>query len=54
MAWVLLVLVLGAACALVVVGSGRSTRGWWLVCLWSWWCRLSLVWGYFFRLSLGL
>ena len=54
MAWVLLVLVLGAACVWVVGGSGRATRGWWLVGLWSWWCRLSLVLGYFLRLSLGL
>ena len=29
--WVLLVLVLGAACVWVVGGSGRATRGWWLV-----------------------
>ena len=36
MAWVLLVLVLGAACVWVVGGSGRATRGWWLVGLWSW------------------
>ena len=36
MAWVLLVLVLGAACVWVVGGSGRGTRGWWLVGLWSW------------------
>ena len=49
MVWVLLVLVLGAACVWVVGGSGRATRG-----LWSWWCRLSLVLGYFLRLSLGL
>ena len=42
---VLLVLVLGAACVRVVGGSGRATRGWWLVGLWSWWCRLSLVLG---------
>ena len=28
MAWVLLVLVLGAACVWVVGGSGRATRGW--------------------------
>ena len=37
MAWVLLVLVLGAACVSVVGGSGRATRGLWLVGLWSWW-----------------
>ena len=43
MAWVLLVLVLGAACVWVVGGSGRATRGWCLGRLWSWWCRLSLV-----------
>ena len=36
-AWVLLVLVLGAACVWVVGDSGRATRGWWLVGLWSWW-----------------
>ena len=54
MAWALLVLVLGAACVWVVGGSGRATRGWWVVGLWSWWCRLSLVLGYFLRLSLGL
>ena len=54
MAWVSLVLVLGAACVWVVGGSGCATRGWWLVGLWSWWCRLSLVLGYFLRLSLGL
>ena len=28
MAWVLLVLVLGAACVCVVGGSGRATGGW--------------------------
>ena len=28
MAWVLLVLVLGAVCIWVVGGSGRATRGW--------------------------
>ena len=28
LAWVLLVLVLGAACVWVVGGSGRATRGW--------------------------
>ena len=44
-AWVLLVLVLGAACVLVFGGSGRATRGWCVVGLWSWWCRLSLVLG---------
>ena len=43
MPWVLLVLVLGVACAWVVGGSGHATRGWWLVGLRSWWCRLSLV-----------
>ena len=53
MAWVLLVLVLGAAWVWVVGGSGRSAR-WCLAGLWSWWCRLSLVLGYFLRLSLGL
>ena len=36
MVWVLLVLVLGAACVWVVGSSGRATRGWWLVGLWSW------------------
>ena len=54
MAWVVLVLVLGAACVWVAGGSGRATRGWCLAGLWSWWCRLSLVLGYFLRLSLGL
>ena len=54
MAWVLLVLVLGAACVWVVGGSGRATRGCCLAGLWSWWCRLSLVLGYFLQLSLGL
>ena len=54
MAWVLLVLVLGAACVWVVGGSGRATRGWCLAGLWSWWCPLSLVLGYFLRLYLGL
>ena len=54
MAWVLLVLVLGVACVWVVGGSGRATCGWCLAGLWSWWCRLSLVLGYFLRLSLGL
>ena len=54
MAWVLLVLVLGAACVWVVGGSGCATRGWCLAGLWSWWCRLSLVLGYFLRLSLCL
>ena len=54
MAWVLLVLVLGAACVWVVGSSGRATRGWCLAGLWSWWCRLSLVLGYFLRPSLGL
>ena len=54
MAWVLLVFVLGAACVWVVGGSGRATRRWCLAGLWSWWCQLSLVLGYFLRLSLGL
>ena len=54
MAWVLLVLVLGTACVWLVSGSGRATRGCRLAGLWSWWCRLSLVLGYFLRLSLGL
>ena len=54
MAWVLLVLVLGAASVWVVGGSGRATRGWCLAGFWSWWCRLSLVLGYFLRLSLDL
>ena len=54
MAWVLLVLTLGAACVWVVRGSGRATHGWCLAGLWSWWCRLSLVLGYFLWLSLGL
>ena len=54
MAWVLLVFVLGAASFWVVGGSGRATRGWCLAGLWSWWCRLSLVLGYFLQLSLGL
>ena len=54
MAWVLLVLVLGAACVWVVGSSGRATRGLCLAGLWSWWCRLSLVLGYSLRLSLGL
>ena len=36
MASVLLVLVLGAACVLVVGGSGRATPGWCLAGLWSW------------------
>ena len=53
-AWVLLLLVLSAACVWVVSGSCRATRGWWLVGLGSWWCRLSLLLGYFLRLSLGL
>ena len=51
MAWVLLVLVLGAACVWVVGGSKRATRGWCLAGLWSWWCRSSLVLGYFRWLS---
>ena len=54
MAWVLLVLVLGAACVWVVGGPGRATRGWCLAGLWTWRCRLSLVLGYFLRLSFGL
>ena len=54
MAWVLLVLVLGAACAWPVGGSGCATRGWCLAGLRSWWCRVSLVFGYFLWLSLGL
>ena len=54
MAWVLLVLVLCVACAWVVGGFGCATRGWCFAGLWSWWCRLSLVLGYFLRLSLGL
>ena len=54
MACVLLVLVLGAACVWVVGGSGSATRRWCLAGLWSWWCRLSLVLGYFLRLSLCL
>ena len=54
MAWVLLVLVLGAACVWVVGGSGRATCGWCLGGLSSWCRRLSLVLGYFIRLSLGL
>ena len=45
MVWVLLVLVLGVACAWVVGGSGRATRGWCLVGLQSWGCQLSLVLG---------
>ena len=53
-AWVLWVLVLGAACVWVVGGSGRATRGWCLAGLWSSWCRLSLVLGYFLRLSFVL
>ena len=36
MAWVLLVLVLGAACVWVVGCSGRATPGWCLAGLWSW------------------
>ena len=54
MAWMLVVLVLGAACVWVVGGSRHATRGWCLAGLWSWRCRLSLVLGYFLRLSLGL
>ena len=54
MVWVLLVLVLGAACVWVVGVSGRATRGWCLAGLWSWWCWLSLVLGCFLRLSFGL
>ena len=53
MAWVLLVLVLGAACVWVVGGSGRATRGWCLAGLWSWRCRLCLVLGYFLSAVLG-
>ena len=50
MAWVLLVLVRGAACVWVVGGSGRATRGWCLAGLWSGgagclWCPvISLGW----------
>ena len=54
MAWVLLVLVLGTACVWVVGGFGRATGGWCLAGLWSWWCWLSLVLGYYLPLSLGL
>ena len=54
MAWVVLVLALGAASVWVVGGSGRATRCWCLAGLWSWWCRLSLVLGYFLRLSFDL
>ena len=54
MACMLLVLVLGAVCVWVVGGSWRATRGWCLAGLWSWWCRLSLVLRFFFRLSLSL
>ena len=54
MAWVLLVLVLGAACVWVVGGSGRATRGLCVAGFWCWSCRLSLVLEYFPRLSLGL
>ena len=54
MAWVLFVLVLGATCVWVVGGSGRATRGWCLAGLWFWWCRLSLVLGFFLRPYLGL
>ena len=54
MALVLLVFVLGAACVWVVGVFERATRGWCLAGLWSPWCRLSLVLGYFIRLSLGL
>ena len=54
MAWVLLVLVLGAACVCMVGGSRRATRGWCLAGLLPWWCRLSLMSGYFLRLSLHL
>ena len=53
MAWVLLVLVLGAACVLVFGGSGRATRGWCLAGLWSWWCRSSLVLGSVMSAVLG-
>ena len=34
-AWVLFVLVLGAACVWVVGGSGHATRGWCLASLWA-------------------
>ena len=44
MAGVFLVLVLGAACVWVVGGSGRATRGWWLVGLWSWWGGAGCLW----------
>ena len=44
MARVLLVLVLGAACVWVVGGSGRATRGWWLVGLSSWWGAAGCLW----------
>ena len=47
LAWVLLVLVLGVACVWGVGGSGRDTRGWWLVGLWSSWggARCLRCWG---------
>ena len=45
MTWVLLVLVLGAACVWEVGCSGHATRAWCLAGLWSWWCRLSLSLG---------
>ena len=54
MTWVLLVLVLGAACVWLAGGSRRATHGWCLAGLSSWWCRSSLVLGYFLRPSLGL
>ena len=44
MAWVLLVLLLGASCVWVVGGSGRATRGWWLVGLWSRWGGAGCLW----------
>ena len=44
MAWVSLVLVLGAACVWVVGGAGRATRGCWLVGLWSWWGGAGCLW----------
>ena len=44
MTWVLLVLVLGAACVWVVGGSGLATRGWRLVGLWSWWGGAGCFW----------
>ena len=35
-------------------GRRALVVGWWSVALRSWWCQLSLVWGYFLWLSLGL